>query len=158
MVINSLRFGRVDVPDGKVITLVKPILGFEHLTRYCLIEPEELKPFLCLQSTEDATLTFLVVNPLVFFPHYRIEVNPKEIADLMIKRVESVETYVIVTVPDDPEKMSANLQGPILINTENSLGRQLVLVNSDYRVTHYVMEAVASLKTTGSRAAEQPVA
>jgi flagellar assembly factor FliW len=157
MVINSLRFGRVEVPDNKVITLVKPILGFEHLTHYCLVEPEELRPFLCLQSTEDAALTFLVVNPVIFYPQYRIEVNPKEIADLMIKRLGAVETYVIVTVPEDPEKMSVNLQGPVLVNTENNLGRQLILVNSDYRVNHYVMEAVAALGGPARDKVEQVV-
>ena len=146
MLIQSLRFGEVDVPEDKVIRFVKPILGFEHLTDFCLIEPDELKPFLCLQSLEDPALTFLVVNPVVFFPDYRIEVNPKEIADLTIHELTSVETYVIVTVPENPEKMSVNLQGPVLINTENNLGRQLILVNSEYQVCHNVMAAVEVLR------------
>ena len=84
----------------------------------------------------------MVVNPLVFFPDYRIEVNPKEIAELKVSQVESVETYVIVNIPDDSKDISANLQGPVLINTENNLGKQLVLVNSEYQVCHSLMEAL----------------
>ena len=50
-----------------------------------------------------------------------------EIAELDVSRVNSVETYVIVTLSKTAEKISANLQGPILINTENNLAKQLIL-------------------------------
>jgi flagellar assembly factor FliW len=95
-----------------------------------------------MQSTEDPAVSFLVVNPIVFYPKYRIEVNPKEIAELRIAKVESVETYVIVTVPEDPKQISVNLQGPVLINTENNLAKQLVLVNSQYLVKHSLLETL----------------
>jgi flagellar assembly factor FliW len=146
MIVNTFRFGPLEVPEDKLVTMERPILGFEGLTQFCLIEVEELLPFLWLQSTENPTAAFLVVNPSVFFPGYRIEINPKEIAELRVKRVESIETYVIVTVPEDPKGISANLQGPILINTENSLGKQLILVNSSYEVRHSILEAVESLQ------------
>jgi flagellar assembly factor FliW len=150
MIVNTFRFGQLEVPEDKLVTMERPILGFEGLTQFCLIEVEELSPFLWLQSTENPTAAFLVVNPSVFFPRYRIEINPKEIAELRVKRVESIETYVIVTVPEDPKGISANLQGPILINTENSLAKQLILVNSDYEVRHSIMEAVELLQVERS--------
>ena len=139
MLVKSSRLGQLEVPESKVINMEKPILGFERLQQYCLVEVDELKPFLWLQSVEDAAVAFLVINPRVFFPDYRIEVNSKEIAELAIDKVEAVETYTVVTVPDDPRQMSVNLQGPILINTENNRAKQLVLVNSEYRVQHYLI-------------------
>ena len=145
MLIRSNRFGEIEVPDDKVITFTRPILGFEHLTTFCIIEMEELAPFLWLQSTEDPQVSFIIVNPVVFFKNYKIEVNPKEIADIEIDRLEAVETYVIVTFPEKAEDMSVNLQGPILINTGNCLGRQLVLVNSRYGVKHKIMEALEKM-------------
>jgi flagellar assembly factor FliW len=84
-----------------------------------------------------------VVNPIIFCADYRIEVNPKEIADLKIERLETVETYVVATIPSNPAEISINLQGPILINTENRLGRQLVLVNSKYDVMHRLLDEEA---------------
>lgn len=141
-VVESLRFGTLDVPEDKIIYMERPILGFEHLKTFCLVELAELAPFLCMQSTEDPAISFLVVNPLVFYPRYRIEVNPKEIAELRIAKTESVETYVIVTVPTDPREISVNLQGPVLINTENNLAKQLVLVNSQYQVRHLLLETL----------------
>lgn len=140
MIVDTQKFGQLDVPDNKIITMEKPVLGFENVCRYCLVEVDEIKPFLWLQAVDEQSLTFLVVNPLAFFPDYRIEINSKELGDLKINRVESVETYVIVTVPEKTADMSVNLQGPILINTENGRGKQLVLVNSDYKVRHRLVE------------------
>jgi len=148
MKINSARLGEIDVPDDKIITMKRPILGFEALTRFCLIEIEDMSPFLWLQSIENETVAFVVVNPLVFWPGYHIDVNSHEIAELHVKQVKSVETYVVVTFGDGPEDMSANLQGPLLINSENNLAKQLVLVNSTYGVRHSVMQAVEALEET----------
>jgi flagellar assembly factor FliW len=142
MRIVTNRFGELDIPDDKIITMPKPILGFEHLKKYCIVEREDGEPFLWYQSVDDPAVAFIIVNPLFFFPHYRIEVNPKEIEELMIEDVKSVESYVIVTVPSDPHQMTANLQGPILINTENRHAKQLILVNSEYGVNHPLMDDI----------------
>jgi len=140
MIITTVRFGQLVIPDDKIITMAKPILGFEHLRQYCLIEGEDFEPFLWFQSVEDPAVAFIIVNPLLFRANYRIEVNPKEIEELRVTDVRNVETYVIVTVPSDPKKMSVNLQGPILINTETCLAKQLVMVNSDFVVKHFVFD------------------
>jgi flagellar assembly factor FliW len=144
MIIDSLRFGQLEIPDDKVITMKRPILGFEHLSRFCLIEREEMAPFFWLHSIEDSATAFIVMNPAILQKDYRIEVNPKEIAELEVTNLEAVETYVVVTVPDDPRQMSANLQGPILINSDNGYAKQLILVNSDYKVKHRIMDEIGS--------------
>lgn len=138
MIVSSLRLGQLEVPEDKIINMKKPILGFENMKRFCLVEIEDLAPFLWLQSIEDATISFLVVNPRVFMSEYKIEINSKEVAELSIENVDDVETYVVVTIADDAKMMTLNLQGPLLINTENNLGKQLVLVNSSYEVRHKV--------------------
>jgi len=140
MIISTTRFGEIDIPDEKIINMPKPVLGFEQLKKYCIIEREDCRPFLWYQSIDDPSVAFVIVNPLFFYPEYRIEVNPRELEELKIHNVETVETYVIVTVPTDPRRMSVNLQGPVVISTESCLAKQLILVNSDYRIKHYIME------------------
>jgi flagellar assembly factor FliW len=151
MNITSKRFGSLEVPDKKVITMERPVLGFESLRFFCLVEVEELAPFLLMQSTEDPEVAFLVMNPLLFFPEYRIEINSQEIAELDVGDPSTVETYVIMTIAKKPRDITANLQGPILINIENNRGKQLVLVNSNYRVQHSVLQAAEELSRTSSR-------
>ena len=148
MIINSHRFGTVEVPEDKIITMERPVLGFERLKQFCLIEMTELAPFHWMQSTEDPTVAFLVMNPVIFFPDYRIEINSQEIAELEVTDPTSVETYVILTIQKDNSDISANLQGPILINTVNNKGKQLVLVNSRYKVQHSINEAADQMAPT----------
>ncbi len=142
MKVFTKRFGTIEVPQSNVITMRKPILGFEQLSMYCIVAQDEFHPFMWLQSIEDPHVAFIIVNPVVFFPDYRVEVHSKEVADLQIVSVERVETYVIVTVPHKYENMSVNLQGPLLINTENNLGKQVVLVNSNYKIRQPLLDSV----------------
>jgi flagellar assembly factor FliW len=151
MIISTLRFGDLEIPDNKIITMEKPVLGFEQLKQYCVIEREDCEPFLWYQSLEDPAVAFLVVNPVIFYPDYCIEVNPKEIEELLVNDVKTVETYVIVTIPQDPQRMSVNLQGPILINTKSRLAKQLVMVNSDYCVKHYLLKSLELTPPTETR-------
>lgn len=156
MLVKTFRFGDLQVPEDKVVTVTRPILGFERLKTFCLVEMEDIWPFLWLQSTQDQAIGFVVANPVVFFPDYRIVVNPREIADLQMSSVDTVETYVIVTLSERSEEVSANLQGPVLVNTEKRLARQLILVDSDYGITHSIMDAVNQLVPSDRRVARVP--
>lgn len=148
MIIDTQRFGPLEIPEDKVISMERPILGFESLKTFCMIEMDEIVPFHWLQSTEDPTIAFLVFNPVLLFPSYRIEINSKEIAELGVAEASHVEVYSVVTIPEDPREMSANLQGPILVNTRNNKAKQLVLVNSEYRVRHSIFEAIQKMQPT----------
>lgn len=142
MIVKSMRLGDIEVSADKMISMVRPILGFEQLETFCLIEVSEFAPFLWLQSIQNEAVAFAVVNPLVFWPEYKIEINSKEIAELKVSKIENVETYIVVSFDDQPKNISANLQGPILVNSENNRAKQLVLVNSEYGVRHSIMEAI----------------
>jgi len=139
MRISTLRFGELEIPREKIITMAKPVLGFEQLKKFCIIESRDFEPFMWFQSVEDPAVAFIIVNPLFFNADYRIEVNPKEIEELQVSDVKAVETYVIATIPPDPKRMSVNMQGPLLINTRTCLAKQLVMVNSDYKLRHFII-------------------
>jgi flagellar assembly factor FliW len=140
MKVITSRFGELEVEESLIIRMTKPVLGFEQLRQYVIVETEDFEPFKWFQSLEDGDVAFVIVDPLVFFPKYTIEVNPKEIEELDVQQANDVITYAIVTIPPDFTKMTANLQGPILINTNTNLAKQLVLVNSKYGIRHRVIE------------------
>lgn len=150
MKIVTSRFGELDVHEDLIIRMTKPVLGFEHLREYVIVETSDFEPFKWFQSVEDPDVAFVIVNPLLFFPEYMIEVNPREIEELRVDDVNRVATYAIVTIPEDYTRMTANLQGPILVNTATGLAKQLVLVNSRYRIRHRLFDAIQT--DTGSEA------
>ena len=140
MNITTSRFGEIDAPEDIIIEMKKPVLGFEQLKHYVLIELEDFEPFKWLQSVKNPEVAFVVVNPLLFFPNYTVEVNPREIEELLVDDPADVHTYAVVTIPSDYTKMTANLQGPLLINTKTRLAKQLVLVNSRYKIKHHLFD------------------
>ncbi|MCH9030892.1 MAG: flagellar assembly protein FliW [candidate division Zixibacteria bacterium] len=132
--IETSRFGTVQTDEDLVITLVKPILGFENLRKFCLLEREESDPFMWLQSLDEPEVAFVVLNPTLFYPDYLVETHPRELEDIDCSDLSKIETYVIVTVAENPKNVTVNLQGPVLINIENRRAKQLVMVNSHYSV------------------------
>ncbi len=90
---------------------------------------------LLVQSLDDPALAFVITNPWLFKPDYHLEAGPA--IDAMGWEGEPdklpLECYVIVTIPRGvPEKMTANLIGPIVLNTETREAVQIVLLNDAY--------------------------
>ena len=143
--IRTMRFGEMTIDAKLIITVPKGLLGFESSHRYVIIETTDSEPFKWFQSLDDSALAFVIVNPLVFFVDYRIDVDPRELKELSIADRASVMTYVIVSVPDgDLSRMSVNLQGPIIICTENNLAKQLVMVSGPYSTSHSLVAEIGN--------------
>jgi len=156
MKIVTSRFGELEVSEDLIIRMTKPVLGFEQIRKYVIVETEDFEPFKWLQSVEEPDLAFVIVNPLLFFPDYAIEVNPKEIEELKVEDAGHIITYVIVTIPSDYTRMTANLQGPVLINTRTNLAKQLVLVNSRHGINHRLVDPVSAARMKDEAAERVP--
>lgn len=150
--VSTTRFGQIEVEEQFVIDFPKGILGFEDNHHFILIDQPEFRPFMHLQSLDDPSLAFTIVNPRMIFPHYKVQIERQEILELDVKNLDDVITWVIVTVPEDASRMSANLQGPVLINRLNNRGKQVVLVRSPYTTRHYLMDEIT--KNTAAKKAE----
>jgi len=155
MLLETRQFGTMEIVNEDIIQFPRGILGFEGRERYVIIEPVDCQPFRWLQCVDAPDLTFVIVNPLVFFPDYRVAVHAKEVADIGVDDPSGVEIVVIITIPSQIDQMSANLQGPILINTSNRIAKQLVLTNSDYTIEHSITEQLTRMQL---RNAKHPMA
>ena len=143
MKIATFRFGELEIPEQNIIEFPKGIIGFEQFRKYVLLEREDSDPFCWLQSLEDPNLAFVVINPTIFFRNYKIEIHYKELEDIQVASLDRIEIFAIVTIPEDISKMSANLLGPLVVNLDNNLGKQIVLTNSHYTIQHYVLDELS---------------
>jgi flagellar assembly factor FliW len=126
MKIQTTRFGDIEVPDERLITFPEGILGFPQYHQYALLENEK-GPFRWLQSMESGSLAFVVVDPLVFFANYRVPAKPEDVSLIQLSKPEDAAVLVIMNIRRDTGEITANLQGPLVMNAERRLGRQLVL-------------------------------
>jgi flagellar assembly factor FliW len=131
MKINSSRFGEIEVDDQRVMTFPKGLLGFPEYQQYVLIEAGQDSYFWWLQSVDKADLAFIVTDPTLFIPTYKVPVKAEQIGQLNLNTVDDAQVLVIVNKRG--ETLTGNLQGPLVINVKNCFGEQLVL--SDRRFT-----------------------
>ncbi|MBI3392377.1 MAG: flagellar assembly protein FliW [Nitrospirae bacterium] len=133
MTFLTTRFGEIDVSEEKVITIPDGVLGFPGRTRFLVLDHFRDAPFKWLQSLDDPDLAFVIADPRSIKDDYRPAVRASEVSDLDVKDENDLAVVVVVTVPaENPLLMTANLQGPIVVNARNRLGKQLVLAASDY--------------------------
>ena len=144
MRVNTKAYGPIDVDERQRIHFPSGILGFENLRDYVLLDAAQA-PFYWLQSLEVVEIAFVLINPRVFRPDYRLEVERSELEEIGIGADEQVLDFAIVTVPEDPMEMTANLQGPIIINKASRTGRQSITTNPRWEVRHAIFKDLALL-------------
>ncbi len=141
MLLNTRHFGQMEIEEKGIIEFPEGIPGFENAKKFALLaSTEEGSPFQWLQGVDNTELAFVVIDPKVFKPDYSVDVDDDEVEILKIKDVEKVIVLTIIVVPEDITKMTANLKAPVLINTENNRGKQVILDKGDYELKHYVLQ------------------
>ncbi|NLB62494.1 MAG: flagellar assembly protein FliW [Fibrobacter sp.] len=113
--------------------------GFESLTRYLLSMSAEHEPFVWLNSVDDPKIRFLMINPLNFRQDYSPKLSKEQIADLQIEDGKDLLLFVIVTLKPVAKESTANLSGPVLINIEKKIGKQVILDDGKYTTRELLM-------------------
>ena len=135
MKIATKRFGTLEVDEDKVLFFPEGIFAFEQYHKYVLLTVKEKTEFYWLQSLEDNDLAFLVVNTALHVPDYVPVVEKEFLNVLETDDISQTECWLIITVPPGkPAEMTANLQGPLLINPKNRKGAQFVSANDKHIV------------------------
>ena len=140
MVTSTTRFGEVSYEEDDCIHVVDGMLGFPDQRRYVLIQHREGSPFRWLQSLDDPGLAFLVVSPGDLFANYGPSVPDEHTGCIGLTAEDPILVYVVVTIPPgNPQDMTVNLAGPIIINPRNRMARQVVVDDVCYGTKHRVI-------------------
>ncbi len=156
MVIETPRFGRIDIAEDEIITMPQGMIGFVSLRRYCLFDPADDMLITWLQSIDDPRIAFPVLEPSVFYQNYRVQLSPHELRDLNLGSLQSAAVLCVITIPDDTSQMTANMKAPIVVNVESRCARQVVLQDNAYAIRHPMFrELRAHLVTIASLQGKQ---
>ena len=141
MNINTTKFGEINIDENLVFDFVEPIIGYDNLKKYVLVEHSEESAFKWLQSVEDPALAFPVTSPAFFDIEYQFEIPTEKAEKISLNSVESLISLNIVTIPaSNPRKATINLLAPIIINAANKQGMQIILSNSNYPVKYSLLK------------------
>lgn len=120
-------FGTIDIEPGSVYSFPEGVYGFPDDREFALLEGKSDSPFLWLQATTKEHLAFILIDPRMLLRDYRPQVARGELDQLDARDSSECRIYAIVTIPQNaPEEMTVNLQGPILLNEQTHMGRQVI--------------------------------
>ncbi len=139
MRVETARFGPLDIEDETIFTFPMGLLGFARHKRFVVVDHRPESPFKWLQCVDDGDLAFIISDPLFFRRDYHIDVRRSELSVIEPGRQEDLIVSVIMTVPANPQEMSANLLAPLIFNMNNRRAMQYVLTDHRYPVKFFVM-------------------
>lgn len=141
MLIDTRRFGQIEIDEQRIIRFVDGIPGFPEQRRFALIQPAPDAVFFWLQSLDDAGLAFVVCDPLAFFPDYQAPIRADDVAALELHDLADCQVLVIVNRVED--SLTVNLLGPLVIGAHSLLGKQLVLSDRRFSTRHRIADCPA---------------
>ncbi len=145
MKIVTKAYGPLEIDERQVIRFPNGLIGFEQFKVFALLDASQ-QPFYWLQSLDVPEIAFVLINPLVFRPDYTPDVAEEDLEDLQLDQPDDLLVFSIVTIPENQNRMTANLQGPVLINRKKKIGRQSISLNPNWRVKHVILDELAALK------------
>lgn len=131
----SQRFGTYEVPAAELVHLPDGLIGLPEAGRVALLEPKTPgAPFRYMLCVDQPEMAFLVCDPDHFFPGYSAQVPRPSGADQ-----GDIAVLAIVTVPENPREMSANLLAPVVVDCRTRRGRQVILDVGQFSTRHRLL-------------------
>jgi len=122
--------------------LSKGLIGFPEETEFELLVNTEELPFMWIRSSKNHELGFIVLEPSQFLTDYEIEIADDDAEELDIHSFDDALILNIVTLRggNDMESATANLVGPILLNRNSLMGKQVIVSNhTKYSTKHPIL-------------------
>jgi flagellar assembly factor FliW len=141
MKVETSRFGTLEISENEIIKFPEGLYGFEKETDFILLpfNPNVESPMEWMQSLKSSHLAFVVTDPFLYLPDYKLKLSPEDRKIVQLEEDDSFLTRAIVTIPENYSEMTANLIAPLVINKEKGVAKQFVLTNMDYDTRHYLL-------------------
>lgn len=143
--LENTRFGAIEYATEDVFHFKEGLIGFANLTQFLLLAHKQDSPFRWLQSIDEPALAFLTAYPSHYISDFALDVDDAVAADLGLNETSSAAVLATVTIPQGkPNELTINLAGPIIVNLETRIGKQLVVEGDSHALKHRVFEVKAA--------------
>ena len=141
MLIHTVNFGDLEVPEEKIIMFKEGLPGFPQLRRFAVLELEELKPFQYIQALDDPPISLFIINPFLVDQTYEFRLTDADMEDINSNNSAELAVYAVATIPENPGEATLNMMAPIVINDRDRCGKQVILHESKYSVRHQLFDS-----------------
>jgi flagellar assembly factor FliW len=150
MELSNTRFGTITYEEQDLIHLPKGMVGMPEMVDFLILDFEETTPFKWMQSLDDATMGFLIADPLLFNPDFSLALDKEDFSGLKVDSPEDLAVFVICTFRGKWSETTGNLMGPIIVHAEKRLGCQIIVEDASFSTHESVHDPV--LKAEAAKA------
>jgi len=137
-------FNMDNVQEQNIVQFPFGLPGFEMLTKFLIVELDDYPPFYMLQSLEEQEVTMLILNLKLLKVGKDIQIPRKEYSKIHLQDMTDAEVYVILKINSETHQFTANIRAPLVINTRERTGFQVILENDQLSVEHSLVNAFVS--------------
>ncbi len=156
MVVQTGRFGQIEISTDEIIAIPSGILGFPEEQDYCLVDSGDDTLILWLQSLTNPHLAFPVLEPRIYKNDYVVRLSASELRELRLDSIKEASVFTILTIPGNLTEMTANLKAPVVINTRSRIAKQVVLQENDQPIKHPMFQELRTHLMGMSRTPSTP--
>ncbi len=138
MIIESTRFGQLDVSETNIIKFPQGLCGFPDEKSFILISHQPDSEFSFLQSMSEPDLTFIMLETLRISEEYSFKLSDEIVAELNLSPTNPPQIFNIVTNKGNVDDMTVNLSAPVVINVNQCVAKQVILDNAEYKTNHRI--------------------
>ncbi len=141
MIYPSSRLKSFELHEDDIIHFPSGLYGFDNEKRFGLLPLSQKmeSPLEWMHSLEIPDLAFVVTDPFLYVPDYRLTLTEEEKKKILLNFNDDFKVRVIVTIPEEVTDMTANLVAPIVINTHEMIAKQFVLTRPEYTTRHHLI-------------------
>lgn len=132
LVLESSRFGTIEVPEAIRLEFPQGMIGFPEHTDYVLLKQRPDSVFMWLHSTTDPHLAFPVVLPWAFYWEYEVKLGDEDLEAVHVQNASQISIMCVVNVGSDVRKGTINLFSPIVINNDARVAKQVINTADGY--------------------------
>ena len=137
MKIDTVKFGEIEIEEERIFNFVLPIIGFDDLTKYLIVDPNQDSLFKWLQAVDEPGLAFPIISVAALDYDYSIDLSDNVVSSLEITNPESLLVMNITSIPqENPHGTTINLLAPLIFNLDNQKAGQVILSGSGYDISY----------------------
>ncbi|NBK91830.1 flagellar assembly protein FliW [bacterium 1XD21-13] len=141
MKINNKYFGEIEYAAEEKLRFSEGLFGFEEQKEFLPIPFEAgSDALICLQSLEDEDLSFVLLNPFLFFVDYDPKISETDRTAIGSPKDEDISYYVIGVIREQVGDSTVNLKAPVAVNAKTRDARQIILDDPAYTFRHSLGE------------------
>jgi len=135
-VLESRRFGRLEVWPDKIILFPAGVIGFEEFHEYVLVQPDGLEPLSFLVACDNPDVAFPILPGELCLAGYAPTIPADALEMVGAGAGGEMDILAICATAPDTGTLHANLRGPVVVNPSTRLACQVALHDGDYSLRH----------------------